>query len=193
MGLFDAIMLWVQRPLPLDQLPFELLVEEHALRPQEVQDVFVRRLYPTVFQAAQANIRRKGEVPTETMAGALANVVFTQFAPEFASGRPEMVLVRFASIIRRTLGNDAFKEVAPRYYAQLPIFYIENDEQRRFLAAAYSDGLAPELDKRLAARFCVSREHCRAILKQANRAYQAVIDKEFRPEELSRLTEGYLP
>ena len=83
--------------------------------------------------------------------------------------------------------------MAPRYYAQLPIYHIEDGEQRRFLAAAYRDGPAPGFDERLARRFGVPVGRCRAILRRANAAYRSVVDEKFLPRELRRSTDGYLP
>lgn len=198
MGVLETIRRW--RPWSgrprLEALPFEELQNRYAEDPQGVYREFIRRLHRLVFYAAEDYLGRHGnrdqqEVEEMTMR------VFEDFGPEFGSGEPITLLVRFSSAIRRILDGEAFQQIVEVYYRLLPTYHITDDAERRFLAAAYQGALAGDgqrdIDQILAERFETTVEEAGSILASARRHLDDVIGNDFEAAELQEATEGYLP
>src|ERR1700691_4114630 len=117
MGVLETIRRWRPwrgRPR-LEALPFEELQNRYAEDPHDVYREFIRRLHRLVFYAAEDYLGRHGnrdkqEVEEMTMR------VFEDFGPEFGSGEPITLLVRFSSAIRRVLDGEAFQQIVEVYY-----------------------------------------------------------------------------
>jgi hypothetical protein len=182
---------------PLDRLPFEELAKRYAREPDAVFEEFHRRLNRIVFHAAEEYVDGRhgtGLQPDamEAMIEEMTLQVFERFAPQFARGAEDMLLCRFARVIREVLGNEAFESIAWRYYYQLPIYYIENKDQRRYLSACYEMGLKPPLVKQISERFMVTVAEADRIIEAANQSLKEIVANDFEPQELAKLTEGYV-
>jgi hypothetical protein len=197
MGVLETIRRW--RPWKgrpkLEAVPFEELQNRCAEDPEGVHREFIRRLHKLVFYAAAEYLKRHGnrdqrEVEEMTMR------VFEDFAPEFASGEPIRLLVRFSHAIRRVLDREAFEGIVHLYYPLLPTYHIPDDAERRFLAAAYQAVLAGDgerdIDEILAERFETTVEEAGSILASARKHLDEVIRDDFEAAELKEATEGYL-
>ena len=113
-------------------MPFEELVERYRTEPAEVFEEFVRRMSGLVFEAARHFVERANSPVNAIEMEKLHGKVFENFTPQFTSGAPSMILVDFAKAIRRVLDDQAFEAIARKYYCQLPIYYVKDDQQRRF-------------------------------------------------------------
>jgi hypothetical protein len=198
MGLFESTYRWIpwkSRP-DLRAIPFEELQNRYSEDPKAVYEEFIRRLRWLVFYAVEEYMdrtqpRRTREEIEDTVIG-----IFQDFSPEFNSGEPQMILVRFANIVRRALDDEAFRVIARRFYRQVPIYHLSEPLERRLLAAAYEEGLSKEgtsMAETLAERFDVAPDEVRKILAQANKNLAKVIQQDFDGDELRELSEGYLP
>jgi hypothetical protein len=154
----------------LDRLPFEELAGRYESEPVAVFEEFVRRMQPLVFQAALDFVTRVNPPPSKPEVEKMSLKVFEDFTPEFISGEPSMVLVRFAAAIRRVLDEEAFDAIATRYYYQLPLYYMKDDQQRRFLAASYQSGVGQMPTEDLAERFQVTVDDASRIIREGNRS-----------------------
>jgi len=189
MPLFQTIYEMFKRKTSLDRLPFEELAERYESEPVAAFEEFVRRMKLLVFQAALDFVRRAHPPASDAEVEEMVLKVFEDFTPEFASGEPSMVLVRFAAAIRRVLDDDAFEAIATRYYRQLPLYYVKDDQQRRFLSALYQDGVGPTPAEDMAQRFQVTDDEARRIIRDGNRSLQDVIESDFTEDELREMTE----
>jgi hypothetical protein len=193
MGLLESIYGWATRFRPkLDRLPFDELARRYPREELEVWKEFVRRMNKIVFYAAEEYMQRTREKIVSEEVGEKAMQVFQEFAPQFGSGRTEMLLRRFAIAIRRVLDNEAFESIAHRYYYQLPIYYLEDEAQRRVMAACYESGLSPSIAKQISERFMITVDDANRIIKAGNRSLEEIITKDFTLQELTEQTEGYV-
>lgn len=187
--------LWGTRPL--ESLPYEELLARYSKAPRAVYTEFCRRLHRTVFYAALDYAKRHAPADAEREANELTIRVFEAFAPQVASGEPATGLRRFAGVIRTLLDEEAFRMVARIYYRQLPLYHMENDEQRRVLAALFDDGLAvpsgTSMAESVAERFHMSVVRADVVIKMARQRLDRVIQEDFDPDELRSLTEDTLP
>jgi hypothetical protein len=190
MPLFQTIYERFKRKPSLDRLPFEELAERYKSEPVAVLEEFVRRMQPLVFQAALDLETRLHPPASNAEVEEMALKVFEDFTPEFMSGDPSMVLVRFAAAIRRVLDDEAFEAIATRYYHQLLLYHVKDDQQRRFLSASYQKRFGPTPEEDMAQRFQVTVDEARRIIRNANRSLQDVIESDFTEDELSEMTEG---
>jgi hypothetical protein len=188
--------LWWGRP-KLEALPFEELQNRYGEDTQGVYREFSRRLHKLVFYAAQDYLGRHGDNRAQKDVEELVIRIFEDFGPEFGSGEPTMLLLRFANAIRRVLDEEAFRRIVEFYYRLLPTYHIVDEQERRFLAAAFQAALAGEkekdLDEILAERFETTVEEAGSILASARHHLDHVIGNEFEAGELHDSTEGYLP
>src|SRR5208282_6395343 len=111
--------LWWGRP-KLEALPFEELQNRYGEDPQGVYREFSRRLHKLVFYAAQDYLGRHGDNRAQKDVEELVIRTFEDFGPEFGSGEPTMLLLRFANAIRRVLDEEAFRRIVEFYYRLLP-------------------------------------------------------------------------
>jgi hypothetical protein len=182
MPLLQTIYRRFKRKPSLDRLPFEELAERYKSEPVAVFEEFVRRMQPLIFQAALDFEMRAHPSARDAEVEEMVLKVFEDFTPEFMSGDPSMVLVRFAAAIRRVL--------ATRYYHQLPLYHVKDDQQRRFLSASYQNGVGPTPAEDMAQRFQVPVDEAQRIVRDGNRSLQDVIESDFTEDELSEMTEG---
>ena len=184
-------------PKNLERLTYEDLVSCYGGGPpgqsRRVFTEFHRRLRPYVEVAAGDFARRR---PDAGLPDALAKMVFETFVSSLGL-EPSMVLRRFARHIRERLDDAAFKRIARSYYQQLPLYYLSDEKERRFLDVLNQEGLAASEDSStkqiLAGRLLVSEEEVVRVLKSANQSMKRVLEDEFREDELKQLSEGYLP
>lgn len=193
MDVLETIYRWSRWLRPqLDRLPFEELARRYPREEVEVWTEFLRRLNRIVFYAAEEYLQRTKGTVAQQEADEKTMEVFEEFAPQFASGGPALLLRRFATVIRRVLDREAFESIAYRYYYQLPIYYLEDENQRRVLAACYESGLSPSLAKQISQRFMMTLADAEKIIQAGNRSLEQIIANDFTPQELSELTEGYV-
>ena len=190
MSLHETIYGWFKGRPGLDRLPFEELAGRYEVEPVAVFEEFVRRLEPLVFQAAFDFVTRTSHPATVVEVEKMTMKVFEDFTPEFASGARSMVLVRFAAAIRRVLDEEAFEAIATRYYHQLPLYHVKDDQQRRLLSASYQCGVGPTPAEDMAQRFQITVDEAARILRNGNRSLRDVIANDFTEDELNELTEG---
>jgi hypothetical protein len=178
----------------LEALLFEELQDYAAENPEGAYNEFVRRLQRLVFYAAEEYLQRNSSEVTRDAIEEKVGKIFEEFSPQFGSGDPQTILLRFAAVIRRELDADSFGIIGLFYYKQLPTYHISDDEARIILAASYQEALSSEgsLKEALAYRFNRSPDEIERILKRAHKEYDKVINEEFSSEELNELTEGYL-
>ena len=198
MGLFESTYGWIpwKRRPELWAIPFEELQNRYSEDPKAVYEEFVRRLRWLVFYAAEEYMGRTQPGRTREEIEDAVIGIFEDFSPEFNSGEPQMILVRFANILRRALDDEAFRVIARRFYTQFPIYHLSDRWERRLLAAAYEEGLtkqAKSMAESLAERFDVAPDEVRKILAKANNDLAKIIQQEFDVDELRELSEGYLP
>lgn len=197
MKLLEAIYRLIARPTSLDSLPYEELHQRFPNAKRAVWEEFVRRLRRLVFQAVQDNCRRKLPHASLEDLKEQTSQVFAEFYPEFGGGEGETVLLRFARVIRHILEDESFERIARRFYYHLPLYHVQDDQQRRFLAALFENGLATPPGKGfgedIADRFQVPLEKALEVLRDGRKQLDEVINKEFTEEELRELTEDYLP
>ena len=199
MDLLETIFRMFKRGSSPESLPYEELHRRFAYDRETVWAEFVRRLRRLVFHCAEESFRLespsaardKEEIEERTVRA------FTEFYPEFNQGEPKTLLLRFAQAIRRILGEEAFARIALRFYYHLPLYHIQDDQPRRFMAALFENGLATRPGKEfasdLADRFQVSVEETKRILEKGQKQLRTIMDKDFSHEELQSLTEGLLP
>jgi hypothetical protein len=194
MDVLETIYRWSRRFKPkLDRLPFDELARRYPREELQVWTEFHRRLNKIVLNAAVEYVdRTRGTVSQQEVEEKMMQV-FDEFAPRFASGNPDMLLRRFAAAIRRVLDDEAFESIAYRYYYHLPIYHLEDDQQRRVLAACYENALNLDVAKQMSERFMITVAEAERIIDAANRSLSEVIANDFTPQELSKLTEGYVP
>jgi len=190
MPLLQTIYKRFKRKPSLDRLPFEELAERYKSEPVAVFEEFVRRMQPLIFQAALDFETRAHPPASDAEVEEMVLKVFEDFTPEFMSGDPSMVLVSFAAAIRRVLDDEAFEAIATRYYHQLPLYHMKDDQQRRFLSASYQNGVGPTPAEDMAQRFQVPVDEAQRIIRDGNRSLQDVIESDFTEDELSEMTEG---
>lgn len=198
MGVFKSIYEWRpwKQERKLEALPFEELQSSYAESPAGTFTEFTRRLQRLVFYAASEYLGRTQSETTREAIEEKVGRIFEEFSPEFASGEPQKVLLRFASVIRRQLDEESFRVIGPFFYKQLPTYHIADEEARIVLAATYQEALSSQtmpLAEILAERFNRSPEEIQKILQKANEELKRVIAQEFTRDELSDLTDGYLP
>jgi hypothetical protein len=186
------------RKAALNTVPFEELPKRYGSEAEEVFREFMSRLKSLVFYAAEDYLKRTNmRIPTQKEADDKMVEVFEEFLPQFTAGDDSTLLLRFAEVIRDKLDHDAFEKIGLRYYYQLPIYHLNNDDERRYLAASYETGLGTEEGKELAEdlaeRFKVTVHEARRILKKGNESLVKVMTSDFTVQELRGLTEGYLP
>lgn len=200
MGLIESIYEWRQRKPwrrrpRLDGLPFEELQERYDEDPGGVYKEFIRRLRGLVFWAVNAYMTKINPGTSRDTIEEKTMNIFQEFSPQFIRGEPQTILLRFAAVIRSELDDEVFRAMGVHYYKQLPIYHINDDEARRFLAAAFQYGLhdgEKPIEEMLAERFNETPERVESILTRANAHLKKVIKKDFTPDELKELTEGYV-
>lgn len=194
MGIFETIYGWWTGERKLEALPFNELQASGAENPVSAYTEFIRRLQRLVFYAAEEYLQRNSTQVTREAIEEKVGQIFEEFSPEFGSGDPHTVLLRFAAVIRRELDAEAFGIIGLFFYKQLPTYHISDDEARIILAASYQEALSNEgsLKEALADRFNRSPDEIERILKRAHEEYEKVITEEFSSDELTELTEGYL-
>lgn len=180
----------------LDALPFEELTSSYADDPGGTYTEFVRRLQRLIFYAvSEYLLRTEGHTTREAIEEKVGSI-FQEFSPQFGSGDPQTILLRYASVIRKELDEEAFHVIGLFFYKQLPTYHIADEQARSVLAAAYQEALSEQtkpMVEILAERFNRNPEEIQRILRKANQDLQTVMNDEFTRDELSELTEGYLP
>lgn len=180
----------------LEALPFEELQESYAKDPVGTYTEFGRRLQRLVFYAAEEYLSRTSSGVNVAAIEDKVGQIFEEFSPQFGSGDPQTILLRFAAVLRRQLDGESFQVIGRFFYKQLPTYHISDDEARIVLAASYQEALSKQamsLKEVLADRFNRSPTEIEKILRRANEEFERVITEEFTVEELNELTEGYLP
>jgi len=193
MPLIETIGRWLGRKPSVDKLPFEELPTRYVDDPEGVYEEFVRRLHRIVFQAAKDFLARN-EPASADKEGVELKVMeaFRDFAPQFAIGDPSLLLVQFEGAVRRVLDDEAFQGIAHRYYYQLPIYHLKDEEQRKYLAASYEKGIRSTVAEEIAEQFRVSIEHASKVIAEGNRSIEDLIANDFTEEELKDMTQGYV-
>jgi hypothetical protein len=187
-SIWEEVLGWVFRRPPLASVPYEELVRRYPKERKEAFDEFVRRLSGIVFLAAADFCKREGV----ERAAELTTSAFEAFLPHIVAGVPEMVLRRFAGTIRGVLDDEAFRTIERLYYLHLPLYHLQDDEQRRCLEAMLASGLAAEAPQ-IAERLLLPVERVEQLLKAGNRELDRVMHEDFEEAELRELTEGVLP
>jgi hypothetical protein len=181
----------------LEALPFEELQNRYKSDDHEIYKEFTRRLHRLVFYASEDFLKRQGVFVGQEEIEELVMRVFEDFGPEFGSGEPIMLLVRFANAIRRVLDPTAFDRISTFYYPLLPAYHISDDLERRYLVGAYQEALGNKqgkmIDEVLAERFETTASEASSILKRARQELDEIIQSEFEVSELQQATEGCLP
>jgi hypothetical protein len=180
----------------LESAPFEVLFRRYtkadANEKRNIYAEFCRRVGTLVHQAAQDYAKRRASEDVD----ALVNRVFRAFVPQIGAGEPEFGLRRFASTVRSELDDEAFECIAHRLYYQLPLYHIANDEERRFLAAMFQQGLLAgggvSHIQELSERLQVSPEHAERVVRCGWKRLDLVVAKDFDEQELNDFTEGYV-
>jgi hypothetical protein len=198
MGLLDSTYRWRpwRRRPDLSTVPFEELQNYYSGDPKGAYEEFIRRLRQLVFYAAEEYLTRAGSASASDEVENRVMEIFAEFSPEFNSGEPQMILARFAKVIRRLLDEDAFRVIARHFYTQLPLYHLSDAQERRFLAASYEGALSKtesSLAETIAKRFDVTPDEVRKSLPKANQNLAKVIEREFGADELQEISEGYLP
>jgi hypothetical protein len=178
----------------MEDFPYEQLFEDFGSNPAEVMAEFDHRLWRTVFGMALDVARGdglSGDAATKR-AEELTEEAFASFEPAFDKGNPKYGLARFAENLRAIVGHDAFDKNAVTFYTQLPLYYIENAEQRECLALLLERGVSEEALSEIAASKGISVDALGAIVQAANEAIEKAKHDEFDEGELQMLTEGYL-
>jgi hypothetical protein len=186
----------LRKPRRLQTLPYEELPAYYRVDPRGVSHEFMRRLHKIVCRASVDYALRNPEhgKMTSDQAAELTVRAFQGFAPEFLSGKPETLLLRFAGVMRQqVLDATAFLSIRRLYYHQLPLYHLKNDEQRRLLAAFYDEALDPTRLGQVAAEAHLSVDETKRIIKEANQALNRVISNRFKAADLRNLTENLLP
>jgi hypothetical protein len=196
MGIIQTIYGWLpwSGERKLEALPFEELQESAAENPVGAYEEFVRRMQRLVFYAAEEYLQRNSAEVTREATEEKVSHIFEEFSPQFGSGDPSTILLRFAAVIRRELDDEAFRVIGLFFYKQLPTYHISDNDARIILAASYQEALSNEgsLKEALAERFNRSPNEIERILKKAHKEYEKVTSEEFSTDELEELTEGYL-
>ena len=199
MDLRETIYRMLKRGRSPESLPYEELHRRFAYDRDVVWAEFVRRLQRLVFHCAEESSRLYAPSAARSREEIEENTVraFKEFYPEFNQGEPETLLLRFAQAIRRVLGDEAFKQIALRFYYHLPLYHIQEDQPRRFMAALFENGLATRPGKDFAAdladRIQVSVERAKAMLLKGQKQLRKIMEKDFSRKELQERTEGLLP
>lgn len=183
---------WWKGKRKLDALPFEELQSTYAEDPVGAYKEFVRRLSRLVFFAATAYLKKVDSKSSQAEIEQKVEHIFREFSPQFTSGDPQKILLRFADVIRNELDDATFSAMAPVFYLQLPLYHIADERARRLLAAALQEVKLDEVPYLLAQRFNEPVEEIEKGLIKANADLQKVIKEDFTPEELRELTEGYV-
>lgn len=201
MTLLETIYRWIvfKKHPSLGALPFEELQTRYENEPLAVYEEFIRRLKTLVFYAAHDYLKREHERSGRPAVERLEVEeklieVFREFGTEFTNGTPITILLRFATVIRRLLGDESFEKIACIYYPLLPTYHISNEKERRMLAAAYEEALSGrvDIDEVLAERFGMSVDEAHSILQKARQHLDQIVNEEFEPGELQEATEGVL-
>jgi hypothetical protein len=190
MDLLETIYEMFRKKPGLDRLPFEELQVRYRSEPTLVLKEFIRRVQPLVFQAALEFLRRTHSPAAQSDVEEASLKVFEDFTPEFTNGSPSTLLVRFAAAIKRILDDTAFEVIATRYYHQVPLYHLKDDQQRRLLAATYQRGVGPDLVEYLAERFQLPTDEVERGLAEANKSLKRLIEKDFTEADLRTMTEG---
>jgi hypothetical protein len=183
---------WFKGRPSLGDAPYEDLVRRYVALPEEVFGEFVRRVQPIVLLAAEEYGHRNGIANLRDFVVQKATEVFVSFAAVITSGRPELVLVRLAHVVRQTLDQEAFDSVSRMLYEQIPLYHLRDRDQRRCLQAMYASGLRAT-PREVAERLLLPETEAEALIKAGNQALQRVIEEDFTAEELHDMTEGHLP
>lgn len=181
---------------PLESVPYEVLVERHSLDPEGVCREFMRRLQKTVFFAALDYSKRQQKGNPKVDPDDVTSAIFMTFFGEFNNGSPESLLTRFAGTIRRYLDEEAFSQIAYAYYRQIPLYHIEDDEQRKYLAALFDNEATKQgksIAEEIADRFQVSATKAESVIEQGRTRLNQIIQNDFDAEELRQMTEGRYP
>lgn len=183
---------WIRHRPPLDSAPYEELLRRYPDERAAVFNEFMRRLSELVFLAAVDLCTRQGLVAIRERAAELTTSAFHAFVPEMGTGRPEMVLRRFAMTLRNVLDEDAFRTIERVYYRHLPLYHLRNRDQRRCLEAMFASGLSAT-PQQIAERLLLPVARVVKLLKAGNLELARVVKEDYEEAELREMTEGRLP
>jgi len=183
---------WLRGRPSLDSAPYEELLRRYPSEPEAVFHEFMRRLHEIVFMAAAEFCSRRGVPAVQDKAAELTMSAFESFLPEMGAGEPEMVLRRFAGMIRRTLDDEAFDSIERVYYRHLLLYHLQDDNQRRALEAMFASGLAATAQQ-IAARLLLPVATVERLLQDGNRELERIRNADFEEAELKLMTDGRLP
>ena len=103
---------WWKGKRKLDALPFEELQSTYAEDPVGAYKEFVRRLSRLVFFAATAYLKKVDPKSSQAEIEQKVERIFREFSPQFTSGDPQKILLRFADVIRNELDDATFSALA---------------------------------------------------------------------------------